>query len=394
MTKLPSYPGYPSRSGVIKVLMLVATCILLGDVQAIAQARKPDREQDAFIGQVRAINETGASLSGSPNSPVEGSRYRVRSRTYDMQGNTIEEILYGGIGGTDVVERRLSRYESDGIQISNSYMGGGIPDPNTNPPVLTGADKTNDGALITRSVYKYDSLGNVVECSVYRGGGAFLYRVSYKYDDRGRRIEWSTGSDKVSYSYEGNGTLPTSEIRSGGSKVTFKYELDSRGNWTKRTELFNGNASANIGQINYRTISYYDSPKDASNVQATPTTYYVVPAGLVPAVPYEVIAVSSAGQSPPPGVVAKTGVIVRGQVITRVQPSYPPLARPIHLSGVVQLEIVVDETGNVIYARATVGHPLLRESAEVAARQWKFAPTTVDGKPVKVLGGISMNFNP
>jgi TonB family protein len=46
----------------------------------------------------------------------------------------------------------------------------------------------------------------------------------------------------------------------------------------------------------------------------------------------------------------------------------------------------------VIAARAISGHPLLKDAAVTAARQWQFAPTTVEDKPVKVVGTVTFNF--
>jgi TonB family protein len=129
-------------------------------------------------------------------------------------------------------------------------------------------------------------------------------------------------------------------------------------------------------------------------IERTLTPYYVVPAGMIKAVPYEVVAeLSNPSAAPPPGVVEKKGILIRGQILTRVQPAYPPAAKLARISGEVKVEAVIDEEGKVIYARATSGHPLLRDSAEVAARQWRFSPTTIDGKAVKVLSAIVLRFN-
>jgi len=56
------------------------------------------------------------------------------------------------------------------------------------------------------------------------------------------------------------------------------------------------------------------------------------------------------------------------------------------------VQVVVDENGNVVSASAVSGHPLLRQSAEQSARQAKFSPTLLGGKPVKVSGIIVYNF--
>jgi TonB family protein len=54
--------------------------------------------------------------------------------------------------------------------------------------------------------------------------------------------------------------------------------------------------------------------------------------------------------------------------------------------GTVNVRVLIDERGNVISAGAVSGHPMLRQSAESAARASKFAPTVLGGQPVKITG--------
>jgi TonB family protein len=76
----------------------------------------------------------------------------------------------------------------------------------------------------------------------------------------------------------------------------------------------------------------------------------------------------------------------------QVQPTYPAVARAAGAQGSVEVEVVVDEQGNIESAKAVSGHQLLRDAAVDAARQWVFAPTLLQGKPVKVKGIISFEF--
>ena len=80
--------------------------------------------------------------------------------------------------------------------------------------------------------------------------------------------------------------------------------------------------------------------------------------------------------------------------ITKVQPTYPELARRMKLSGTVQVAIVVDTTGKVVSAQAVDGPTVLRGSAELAVRQWRFKPSTMNGKPVTGTGTVSIVFTP
>jgi TonB family protein len=105
------------------------------------------------------------------------------------------------------------------------------------------------------------------------------------------------------------------------------------------------------------------------------------------------------GPPPPPPTPRPTpptrpisGGVLNGRAVNLVTPSYPPAARAVRASGTVDVQVVIDENGNVINATASSGHPLLRPVAVQAARQSKFSPTLLSGNPVKVEGVIRYNF--
>jgi len=87
-----------------------------------------------------------------------------------------------------------------------------------------------------------------------------------------------------------------------------------------------------------------------------------------------------------------SGGVLNGKATNLVKPPYPAAAKAVKAQGAVNVQVTVDETGNVISATAVSGHPLLRAAAVTAARASKFSPTTLAGKPVKVTGVIVYNF--
>lgn len=89
-----------------------------------------------------------------------------------------------------------------------------------------------------------------------------------------------------------------------------------------------------------------------------------------------------------------SGGVVNGKAINLVKPPYPAAARAVRASGAVNVQVTIDENGNVISASAVSGHPLLRAAAVEAARASKFSPTLLSGQPVKVTGVIIYNFQP
>ncbi len=89
-----------------------------------------------------------------------------------------------------------------------------------------------------------------------------------------------------------------------------------------------------------------------------------------------------------------SGGVLNGKATNLVQPLYPAAARAVRASGAVNVQVTIDESGNIISASAVSGHQLLRASAVTAARESKFSPTLLGGKPVKVTGVIVYNFVP
>jgi TonB family protein len=89
-----------------------------------------------------------------------------------------------------------------------------------------------------------------------------------------------------------------------------------------------------------------------------------------------------------------SGGVLNGKATNLVKPPYPPAAKAVRASGAVNVQVTVDEKGDVISASAVSGHPLLRAAAVTAARSSKFSPTLLSGKPVKVTGVIVYNFVP
>ncbi len=96
----------------------------------------------------------------------------------------------------------------------------------------------------------------------------------------------------------------------------------------------------------------------------------------------------------PPTPKVISGGVVNGKATNLVKPEYPAAARAVQASGAVNVQVTIDEQGNVISASAVSGHPLLRAAAVKAARESKFAPTRLSGQLVKVTGIIVYNFVP
>jgi TonB family protein len=107
---------------------------------------------------------------------------------------------------------------------------------------------------------------------------------------------------------------------------------------------------------------------------------------------------------PPPGgrgqlesVVAGTAVpqsaeTAEANLIARVNPAYPPLAKQARVQGSVVLDILIDGNGAVRDVHVRAGHPLLQQAAVDAVRQWRYKPLLVDGVATDVATTVTVTF--
>lgn len=86
--------------------------------------------------------------------------------------------------------------------------------------------------------------------------------------------------------------------------------------------------------------------------------------------------------------------VLNGHATSLPKPIYPAEARDANVSGSVTVEVLVDEDGRVISAKAVSGDPLLREAATDAALLAKFAPFKLDGQYIKTTGVLTYDFEP
>jgi protein TonB len=82
------------------------------------------------------------------------------------------------------------------------------------------------------------------------------------------------------------------------------------------------------------------------------------------------------------------------QLISRKDPEYPQIARQSGAQGEVILTATIGLDGRVKNLKVESGHPLLRNAAMAAVKQWVYTPTLLNGKPVESESRISLNFVP
>jgi periplasmic protein TonB len=101
---------------------------------------------------------------------------------------------------------------------------------------------------------------------------------------------------------------------------------------------------------------------------------------------------------PLPAPVARAPVRVGGAVtvpalVTRIEPVYPPLAVRAQVQGVVILEAVVDQHGEVEKVSVLRSIPLLDRAAMEAVRQWRYSPLLLNGQPERFVLTVTVSFS-
>jgi periplasmic protein TonB len=81
------------------------------------------------------------------------------------------------------------------------------------------------------------------------------------------------------------------------------------------------------------------------------------------------------------------------ELITKVQPAYPDIAREANVDGTVQVQALVGKDGKVKDVRVMKSIPMLDASAVAAVKQWIFKPALANNKPVAVWVGVPVRFS-
>ena len=132
-------------------------------------------------------------------------------------------------------------------------------------------------------------------------------------------------------------------------------------------------------------IGVSGAPSDGNNV----TLYGVI--GSVPQEPPPPPEPIHANKPLSPGPV-HIGTLSEANLVRKVVPVYPPLAKLARVQGVVEFTALISKDGNIENLKLVQGHPLLVNAAKEAVEQWKYRPTLLNGVPVEVIADIFVHF--
>ncbi|MFN2501708.1 MAG: energy transducer TonB [Pyrinomonadaceae bacterium] len=77
----------------------------------------------------------------------------------------------------------------------------------------------------------------------------------------------------------------------------------------------------------------------------------------------------------------------------QTQPVYPAAAKLVRASGVVRVDVTINEAGEVMLVQKATGPSMLQSAAKDAVKKWKFKPVIRAGQAVKANGYVSFNFS-
>jgi protein TonB len=84
--------------------------------------------------------------------------------------------------------------------------------------------------------------------------------------------------------------------------------------------------------------------------------------------------------------------MMEGNLIRRVEPQYPVIAKQLGVQGAVILKAIISRDGNIERVEVASGQTLLARAARDAVQQWKYRPYLLNGEPIEVETEITVNF--
>jgi periplasmic protein TonB len=108
-------------------------------------------------------------------------------------------------------------------------------------------------------------------------------------------------------------------------------------------------------------------------------------------------AIQGSGQVLPPPPLAVTrhppvSRMMEGNIILRIQPNYPSIAKQARIQGEVLLRAMISRDGTIENLQVLSGHPMLAHAAVEAVRQWRYRPYVLNGEPVEVETEVTVKF--
>jgi len=94
----------------------------------------------------------------------------------------------------------------------------------------------------------------------------------------------------------------------------------------------------------------------------------------------------------PKGPARISGGVIAGNILTKVQPVYPPEAKAAGIGGTVVMHAIISKEGIITRLTVISGPQLLQDAAVDAVKNWTYRPYLLNGVPTEVDTTITVNF--
>ncbi len=88
-----------------------------------------------------------------------------------------------------------------------------------------------------------------------------------------------------------------------------------------------------------------------------------------------------------------SGGVMAGNLLDKIAPQYPVIAKEARIQGTVVLEATVSKAGTIENLRVISGPPMLQEAAIDAVRSWRYRPYLLNGEPIEVQTTVNVVFH-
>ncbi len=310
-----------------------------------------EREQDGLNGPVRRVRVETAKVSVKDGKLTEGPRAVRELTTYDLNGKRVDTVAH--------------------------------PVPLNRPA--------------GKEQYKYDDKGNLVEMIIRGTDGSILGRESYEYefDELGN---WKKMTSSIGVFEDGKVSFEPIEVsyRSIAYYYSQAVEKIATASDNKTTAPVAPQAGAFTAKIPDATANRVSAPAAGVSNKTTPVNdSSTATNGAV----RENKAESAAPVGPPPAETKKIAVkrvseeVLRAAAVNIPQAEFPIAAELAGRQQKVEVQVVVDEKGEVTSAHATSPETVLNEAAEIAARKARFVATKLSNDPAQIFSVISYEFD-
>ena len=281
-------------------------------------------------------------------------------------------------------------------------------------PIGSEEEEFSEEAVVRRAPRDFSKLRNAVAVLAVVAAGFLLWKAQpvIHYLATTREGAWHVLQDSVaSLFYSG---------RSSTQSVTVITDAQQDAYFSRTASATNGsNPSPGLGVISTeaelpdaprRLPPAFDFPLPTPEFHPDPTPVRQqraqIPESLRSSAPISrpvVLTVNPAQMmpvsTPPPPVpqygepVHLTEEAARSLALQTVDPVYPPEARPQKLQGAVVLQATIGRDGSVQDVKLVRGYFVLAKAAIAAVKQWRFRPSTINGRPVEAQTVITLTFS-